>query len=300
MFQLARAAKRAVTVILAGEGADELLGGYLFHRALLSGHRLASLTPRALRRQVLAPLVRALPSALLDPLFDYPAALGNRGKQKIADFLELLGPGQLPEAWRHLISLFDPRDTADLYTADMRAALTVRQSASAGAAAARDGVPYLNRIIDLQFAHWLPDDILTKQDKMSMASGVEVRVPFLDYELVEYALRLPPRLKIHGRTTKKILRQFASRYLPAPAAQRPKVPFYVPFERFMGDPAFQEMMADCLSESSVRNRGVFRPEAIATLRERTHAGEFIFAKQVFSLVTLELWYRMAVDRHGAA
>ncbi len=302
MYQLAREAKRAVTVILAGEGADELLGGYLFHRALLQGHRLAALTPRAVRRHLLAPLVRAVPASLLDLAFDYPAELGARGRQKVADFLELLDPEQLPEAWRHLISLFDPRDTAGLYTAEFRAAIGAARAAPAGAArpAALDGTPYLNRIIDLQFAHWLPDDILTKQDKMSMASGVEVRVPFLDYQLVEYALRLPPRLKTRGRATKAILRRYAARYLPPPAVQRPKMPFFVPFERFIGEPAFQEMVADCLSERVVRERGLFEPGSLARLRERTHAGEFIYAKQVFSLVMLELWYRMAVDRRGAA
>ncbi len=296
MFQLAREAKRKVTVILAGEGADETLGGYLFHRALLDGHRLARVVPRALRRGLLAPLVRAVPAGLLDLAFDYPAALGQRGKLKVADFLGLLDPAQLPEAWRHLISLFDPRDTAALYAPGFRAG--VAASRVTGAAPVLDGTPWLNRIIDLQFDHWLPDDILTKQDKLSMASGVEVRVPYLDYQLVEFALRLPPRLKIRGRTNKWVLRRFAERHLPAPAAQRKKVPFYVPFEKFISDPSFQEMTADCLSERTVRERGLFRPEAVAKLRQQTHAGEFIFAKQVFSLVTLELWFRMAVDRGG--
>src|SRR5205085_411041 len=87
MYQLAREAKKAVTVILAGEGADETLGGYLFHRALLMGRMLGRYTPRALRTRVLAPLVRAVPSGLLDLAFDYPAALGARGRQKVADYL---------------------------------------------------------------------------------------------------------------------------------------------------------------------------------------------------------------------
>lgn len=297
LYQLAREAKRVVTVILAGEGADEVLGGYLFHRALRTGHRLAGLTTEWMRRRLLAPLVRAVPAAMLDVAFDYPAALGERGKQKVADFLDLLGPGRLPDAWRHLISLFDPRDTDGLFTDDFRARL-VRPMA--GSVAASADVPILNRIIDLQFSHWLPDCILTKQDKVSMASGVEVRVPYLDYELVEFALRLPPRLKIRGRTTKVILRRFAAGLLPPAAARRPKVPFYVPFERFVGAPVFQEMLADCLSDRVIRERGLFRPEAIARLRELGHGGEFMFAKQLFSLVTLELWFRMAVDRCGRA
>lgn len=302
MFQLARAAKREVTVILAGEGADETLGGYLFHRALLLGRRLASVTPRTIRSGLLAPLVRALPTGLLDVAFDYPAALGRRGRQKVADFIDLLDESQLEAAWRHLISLFDRRDTAELYADGFRAALggAPRLRYAPGRGMSALDAPLLNRIIDLQFAHWLPDDILTKQDKVSMASGIEVRVPFLDYELVEFALRLPPRLKIRGRANKVILRRFAARYLPPPAAGRRKVPFYVPFEKFIGEASFQEMMADCLSDRQVRARGLFRPEAVAKLRDRTHAGEFIFAKQVFSLVALELWFRMAVDRRGRA
>jgi asparagine synthase (glutamine-hydrolysing) len=296
MFQLAHEAKKAVTVILAGEGADETLGGYLFHRALLLGRRLARAVPAPLRRGLLAPLVRAMPAGLLDLAFDYPAELGRRGRDKIADYVALLDPANPGPSWRHLISLFDPRDTAGLYSDDFRRALGTPH----GEPPPRPGTeaaPYLNRIIDLQYAHWLPDDILTKQDKVSMASGVEVRVPFLDHELVEYAMRVPPRLKIGGGRNKIILRRYAERYLPG-AARRKKVPFYVPFENFVGHPAFQEMLADCLSDRAVRERGLFRPEAVAALRERTHAGEFIFAKQVFSLVTLELWFRMAVDRRG--
>ena len=300
MYQLAREAKKKVTVILAGEGAVEVLGGYLFHKALLQGHQLAGVVPGALRRGALAPMVRAVPAKLLDLAFDYPASLGERGKQKVADYIELLDPSQLDAAWRHLISLFDARDTAGLYTDDFQAAIARSRAAPVSAVSGRCGLdaPFLNRIIDLQFGHWLPDDILTKQDKMSMAGSVEVRVPFLDYELVEYALKLPPRLKIAGGKNKIILRRFAQRHLPAPAAGRRKVPFYVPFEQFMADAAFQEMLADCLSDRAVKARGLFRPEAVAKLRAQTHAGEFIFAKQVFSLVTLELWYRMAVDRRG--
>src|SRR6185369_17452571 len=143
--------------------------------------------------------------------------------------------------------------------------------------------PYLNRIIDLQFPDWLPEDILMKQDKMSMASGIEARVPFLDYQLVEFALRLPPKLKLRGRTTKYLLRTYAARYLPPAAAGRRKMPFYVPLERFLGHGRFREMVEDTLSERVVRERGLFQPAAVAKLRTALDHGEFLFAKQVFSL-----------------
>jgi asparagine synthase (glutamine-hydrolysing) len=297
MFQLAQAAKKKVTVVLAGEGADETLGGYVFHKALMAGHHLSRAVPQAVRRHVISPLLAMTPPGVLNLAFDYPAALGPRGKLKVLDFVDLLEPDQLCLAYRHLISLFDQRDTRTLY------ADTFRSGIAGGAGvcrAASSTAPFLNRVLHLQFAHWLPDDILTKQDKMSMAHGIEARVPFLDHELVEYVLRVPPRLKIRGGVTKLLLREYAKRLLPAAVASRKKKPFYVPIERRFAIPAFRELMEDTLSERTVRARGLFRPEAVTKLRDTMARGDFMVVKQVFSLMVLELWFRMAVDRRAAA
>jgi asparagine synthase (glutamine-hydrolysing) len=300
MYQLAREAKKHVTVILAGEGADETLGGYLFHKALLLGHRVDELVPRRLRQAVLSPALAMTPAALLNLAFSYPAALGQRGKTKVVDFLNLIGPEHLSDAYIHLISLFDERDTKDLYTEDFRNSINGNSQSRNGAPPPSNAVPYLNRILHLQFPHWLPDDILMKQDKMSMAHGVEARVPYLDHELVEYALRLPPSLKIRAGKSKYILRQYAERILPKKVTSRRKMPFYAPIEKFFLDPTFQDLMLDTLSDDSVRKRGILRPDAVAKLRQAMHRNEFIFVKQVFSLIVLELWFRMAIDRRAIA
>jgi asparagine synthase (glutamine-hydrolysing) len=297
MFQLARRAKQDVTVILTGEGADETLGGYLFHRALLAGGRLARFTPRPVRRRLLKSLVAATPAALINLAFDYPADLGERGKLKLLDFLDLLEPEQLPRAYHHLISLFDARDTAELYTADFAQSLQASVPLN-GTPPLPHTVPLLNRILALQFGDWLPDDILMKQDKMSMASAIEARVPFLDHELVEFAMSVPPALKIRWGATKYILRRYAQTLLPRPATRRRKMPFYMPIEQHLRDPMFQGLLADTLSDHAVRARGIFNVAAVARLRERLHRREFVFVKQAFSLVVLELWFRMAVDRRG--
>jgi asparagine synthase (glutamine-hydrolysing) len=296
MYLLAREAKKQVTVVLSGEGADEILGGYLFHKVLSTAHRFARTVPPGVRRALVSPALAAVPAGLLDRAFSYPGALGQRGKQKLLDLLELLEPGQLPEAYSHLISLFDRRDTQSLFTDDFRQQL--RGQRALAEAAGAGGAPWLNRLLHLQFEHWLPDDILTKQDKMSMASGIEARVPFLDHDLVEYALRIPPDLKIRRGVSKYILRRYAARLLPSEVAARPKRPFYAPVEKYLEDPAFRDLLEDTLSERSVKERGLFRPEAIAALRRRMHAGEFVYVKQVFSLIVLELWFRMAVDRRA--
>jgi len=300
MYLLAKEAKKQVTVVLTGEGADETLGGYLFHRALLLGGRLARTVPRLVRQAVMLPALRASPAAALNLAFDYPASLGARGKLKVIDFARLVGDEHLPEAYLHLISLFDRRDTADLYSDGFASAvngiaLGVRMVGGDNAAA-----PFLNRALHLQFDHWLPDDILMKQDKMSMASAIEGRVPFLDHELVEFTLGLPPRMKIRGKRSKHILRRYAERLLPEETTSRRKKPFYAPFEKYLEHPMFLDILDDTLSAKTVRERGLFRPAAVAALRDATRAGDFVHAKQVFSLVVLELWFRMAVDRRGMA
>jgi asparagine synthase (glutamine-hydrolysing) len=294
MFLLSRAAKKRVTVVLAGEGADETWAGYFFHWVLLRALGVGRAVPAGVRSG-LRPLLQAVPHQLMNLGFDYPAALGARGKAKVLDFVALLDRDRLPAAYRHLISLFDPRDTAALYTNRMADAT---RSMTTPSRPYRRDVPALNQILHLQFEHWLSEDILTKQDKMSMAHGIEVRVPFLDYQLVEFALQVPPALKIRGRQRKYLLRRYARQLIPT-AWQRPKKPFYVPFERFLREGPFREIMEDTLADRVVRSRGLFRPEAVADLRTKVAGGEFVYVKQVFSLVMLELWYRMAIDRRGA-
>src|SRR4051794_33512444 len=198
--------------------------------------------------------------------FQYTDQLGERGKQKVLDFVGLLERDQLSQAYLHLISLFDPRDTNDLYTGDFRRRVNGSVPGGSQLDIVASAAPELNRILHLQFAHWLPEDILMKQDKMSMAAGIEARVPFLDHELVEYALKVPPSLKIRGGTTKYLLRQYASRILPPAVVNRRKMPFYVPLERYFEDPEFTDMVADTLSDQSVRSRSFFRPEAVACVR----------------------------------
>ena len=115
---------------------------------------------------------------------------------------------------------------------------------------------------------------------MSMAHGIEGRVPFLDHELVEFAFRLPRNLRLRRLTGKYLLRRLAERVLPRATAQRRKMPFYVPIENYFQQPDFVEMMEDLLGEDSVRRRGLFRPEAVSELRRSMHGKEFLLVKQV--------------------
>ena len=298
MYQLSREAKRHVTVILTGEGGDEIFGGYLFHKVMRLGEAYRRLTPGAVRKWVFGPLLSAVPAGVLNLAFRYPAELGKRGKRKALDYLQLLEPARMDPAYRHLISLFDVRDTPDLYTPEFRRML--EEDASWTDHPAVHGAPhrkaYLDRLLSLQFNHWLPDNMLLRQDKTGMANAIEGRVPFLDHELVEFAMRLPPRLKLRRLTGKYILRCYAGTLLPQRVVRRKKMPFYVPIETYFQQPGFRDLMEDLLSDQAVRHRGLFRPEAVARLRGLMHRHEFLLVKQVFSLMVLELWFRIFYDR----
>jgi len=297
MFQLSRAAKRHVTVILTGEGGDEVFGGYLFHKLMWAGDVYRRTVPGAVRSALIAPLLAAVPAGAMNVAFKYPAYLGRRGKQKVLDYLNLLAPQNIDRAYRHLISLFDERDTQDLYTPQFRRQLGQKEGHS-GAPQTNGALhgAYFDRLLRLQFDHWLPDNMLLRQDRTGMAHGIEGRVPFLDHELVEFAVRLPRRLKLRRMTGKYILRKYAARMLPRAVARRKKMPFYVPIENYFQNKEFKQLMDDMLNEEAVRRRGLFRPEAVATLRAQTDRREFLRVKQVFSLMVLELWFRIFHDR----
>jgi asparagine synthase (glutamine-hydrolysing) len=295
MYQLAREAKKHVTVILTGEGGDEIFAGYLFHKVMWAAHLYGRALPRGVRERVVQPLLGALPARLLNVAFRYPAYLGDRGKRKALDYLDVLNSGDLELGYRHLISLFDRRDTASLYTPDFAERLTEPHP---WAGPVETGGSAFDRMLRLQLHHWLPDNMLMRQDKMSMASAIEGRVPFLDHELVEFAFRLPRQLRLRGLVGKYLPRRVADRLLPRSTSRRRKMPFYVPIENYFQQAAFVEMMDDLLSDDSVRRRGLFRPEAVAALRRSMHQSEFLLVKQAFSLMVLELWFRTFVDAGG--
>ncbi|MDY6989588.1 MAG: asparagine synthase (glutamine-hydrolyzing) [Thermodesulfobacteriota bacterium] len=300
MYQLSKAAKRKVTVILTGEGGDEIFGGYLFHKLMWFGNLYQYLTPKFIQHQVLLPLLSTIPPRMMNKVFQYPAYLGDRGKQKALDYLLLLEPSQMDQAYRHLISLFDSRDTIKLYSPQFTEQIhgahpTSDMDIGDSKRLLLNNKPYFNQLLHLQFKDWLPDNMLLRQDKTGMANAIEGRVPYLDHTLVEFALRLPPNLKLRHLVGKYILRKFAGGILPKEVTNRKKMPFYVPIENFFEQPIFQEQMNEFLSETSVRNRGIFRPEGVRQLKQAMDRREFMLVKQVFSLMVLEMWFRIFVD-----
>lgn len=296
-YLLAKAASDHVKVVLTGEGADEFLAGYLFHRVMSRARQARGWFGVPFLRHIAAPLVRKLPLGLLDKFFDYPASLGEGGRRRLAAFVASAAGGDPSATYELLISLFDRADLARLYAPG--ASITRRPGPPASSRPQVAGASFLEQVLWLQYQTWLPDNILARQDKMSMASSVEARVPFLDHVLVEFLAGVPPHLKLDAITgrNKILARDYAKTLLPAGVAARPKQAFYIPTEGYFSSPGFREMVADCLSPGEVKRRGYFDPDAVATLVEvAERSGEFVAIKQVLALVMLTMWHRIFIDR----
>jgi asparagine synthase (glutamine-hydrolysing) len=156
--------------------------------------------------------------------------------------------------------------------------------------------PFLDRLLKLQYDEWLQDWALIRQDKNTMAHSLEYRLPFLDPRLIELAFTMPAQLKINGKTDKYIERKLADKVFPQHIARRAKIPFYLPVEYFLDQPQFKALVADTLNPDAVKKRGYFEPAKVTRLLEQMRTTrEFVFCKQVMSLVVLELWHRVFVD-----
>jgi len=156
--------------------------------------------------------------------------------------------------------------------------------------------PALNQMLYVDTKTWLPDDLLVKADKMTMANSVELRVPLLDHKILEFAARLPADYKIKGFTTKYILRRAFRGRVPRAILSRKKVGFATPFAGWLLN-ELREFTHDVLTDRRTLERGYFNKQQFAAFLNRA-AGDEGYANEVFSLITLELWHRAFIDgRH---
>jgi asparagine synthase (glutamine-hydrolysing) len=152
-----------------------------------------------------------------------------------------------------------------------------------------EGQDLVSRMLYVDTKTWLPDDLLVKADKMTMANSVELRVPLLDHEVLEFAASLPSDFKVHGFQTKYIAKKSLSRVVPQAILDRKKAGFPVPYESWIRS-ELKDWVQDVLLDSESLSRGYFKKEAVELLlKNNLESGNY--PKEVFSLAVLELWHR---------
>jgi asparagine synthase (glutamine-hydrolysing) len=287
LYFVSELARRHVTVVLTGEGSDELLGGYGKYPRIAWNWRAGTvyerLLPRVVRRAVSERIVRHLPgragryarrSFLGMERTSEAMCFDNFASVRLSDQQRLFAAGRRPALqWTHLYgpsaAYFDhPNGQSTL----------------------------LDRLLYTDIKTYLVE-LLMKQDQMSMAASIESRVPFLDHKLVEFAARLPDAWKLSNWTGKRVLREAMKGVVPESILNRPKMGFPVPFGHWTRA-AWNGVARDILLDRRARARGVFDPVAIDQLLRDHRLGRAEGGDQIWTLLNLELWYRTFIDKEG--
>ncbi len=291
-YVLGAEASEHAKVVLTGEGADEIFGGYIHHRAMRAADLLgrAHLTPLAAR---MAGLVRMLPQAVLGRAFPYPGTIGEAGKDRIQNLVSSIATGG--RLYRNLTQVFGPAGWSSLYTPSFAATINdseVAEDERARQRQARDGSG-LAAAIRMDLEEWLPNYTLHRLDRLLMAHGLEGRVPFLDHRVVEAALLLPADRLLSPFREKRALRKAAPRRIRR-WAQRPKQAFAVPLDEPTFARAASSRIKALISSAIDSKRGYL---STRELEKYLHieTGDLLTSKQIMAVATTEAWHRVFVD-----
>ena len=277
--QLAR--EHGIKVLLSGAGGDDIFSGYRRHYALMQ-ERYWNRLPQHIRKMIAAAAQTIPPTSnfgrRVSKAFQYADLPQD---ERLASYFFWIRPQMLQ-------ALYGPALQDELYKTSPASPLL-----DSLGRLPKDTHP-LNKMLYLEAKHFLCDHNLNYTDKMGMAAGVEVRVPLLDPDLVALAARLPVKYKQRGRAGKWIFKKAMEPYLPREVIYRPKTGFGAPLRYWMKH-QLRPVIEDLLSESSLKNRGVFDPSGVQNLIALDRQGKVDAAYTIFSLLCIELWCRIFLD-----
>lgn len=284
-YVVSKMAREHVTVVLSGDGGDEVFGGY--QRYLIErGREKFELIPSFIRHQIFLRLSRALPR-------------GAYGKRFLSVNSRDAGPRYVDS-----LSYFDEETKRSLFSEALLAELNGHASTKTFEEIFEETVSRarLDRQMYLDSKTYLPGDILVKVDRMSMAHSIETRAPLLDHRLIEFAQTIPASLKLRrtsrGWVTKYILKRAVEGLIPDEIIHRPKQGFDVPIKHWLKG-ELGAMCHDLLTSSGARQQGYFNVKTVAGLLQEHRLGVRDNARHLWALLTFELWRRSFIDREPA-
>jgi asparagine synthase (glutamine-hydrolysing) len=279
-YMVSKLARDYVTVILSGDGGDELFAGYTRYVVDKKRSGLARL-PRFVREGLMKPLSESLPHGAFGRNY-----LRNVSLEPIDRYIDS-------------ISHFTELNKRILYTKDFRSKLS-NNGFSAGHKLFRsfaekvDTGDAVDKLLYLDSKTYLPGDILTKVDRMSMAVSLEARAPLLDHKLIEFVTRIPSSLKLKGVETKHIFKRAVRSLVPDEILDRPKQGFGVPIATWINQ-TLQGYIHETLMSQTFRQRGIVEADYITLLLEEHERSRRDHSSTLWALFVLELWYRKCFD-----
>ena len=277
-YIISRLARETVTVALAGDGGDELFGGYDTYKA----HKVARFyrrIPRIARRGLIRPVVRKLPASAKRLSFEFKAKKFIAGAEYPPEVSNFIWWGAYAPELR--ARLFSP-DLQARIGEDPYAPVAV-QGANTRAADGLDRIAYL----DLKL--YLQDDLLVKVDRMSMANSLEIRVPFLDYTFVEFAATIPSRLKLKGLASKYILKKAMASRLPAEILTKKKIGFDIPLGVWIRE-ELRDFVLATLAPERLKRHGFFDDRFVRGVLDEHLRGTHNHRQLLWPLIIFQFWY----------
>lgn len=278
------ARRKGVKVLLSGMGADELFGGYRKHKAVLY----------ALQYQKLPKLIRKI----IQFVFKYlPVKISGRGIRFTRWAKRFLTFASLPheQAYRQSYSSYSKNDLKSLLKGNYEEDINILYKEHADIFNSQYKGDVINQMCNADIHLFLVGLNLTYTDRASMAASVETRVPFVDKEVINFAMQIPGKLKIKSGESKYILKKVAEKFLPQTIVYRAKAPFGAPIRSWISN-ELKSLVNELLSREAVEKRGIFNYDFIKNIIDQDRLGTEDNAYRIYQLLTVELWFREFIDK----
>ncbi|MBN2053156.1 asparagine synthase (glutamine-hydrolyzing) [Candidatus Woesearchaeota archaeon] len=294
VYLLSEDAKKTSTVVLTGDGGDELFAGYdhyRFLKATESASRIAGF-------HKWAPLMtRKIPLKMWDKFYKHSSNLGKSAYKRGENVIKSIKDNKA-KAYYELLGMFNDDERKELLKNDYYEKIDYEaiNNEFFEAKQKNEAQDYLKQAQYFDFNKMLAESFLMKTDRMTMAHSIEARVPLLDHRMVELAFSIPSKYKLKGFSeTKYVFRRALKNHLPKNIVERKKQTFHVPVENWL-DKELKGTVSDLLNTTKLFKQGILDHNHVKKIMENYNSGKLFYARQLWTLLSFELWHRTFIEK----